>query len=96
VAACERIEPGQHKVYNLGGTTTTSLAELVALIEEVVGKPALLDRQPDQPGDVPVTVADITGAAGDLGYAPTTKIEGGVRAFWRWVQEEDRAGRPIA
>jgi UDP-glucuronate 4-epimerase len=96
VAACERIEPGSHNIYNLGGTTTTSLAELVALIEEVVGKSALLDRQPDQPGDVPITFADITGAARDLGYAPETKIEDGVRAFWRWVQEEDRAGRPIA
>ena len=96
VAACERIEPGSHNIYNLGGTTTTSLAELVALIEEVVGKSALLDRQPDQPGDVPITFADITGAARDLGYAPATKIEDGVRSFWRWVQEEDRAGRPIA
>ncbi len=85
-----------HQIYNLGGTTTTSLAELVALIEEVVGKSALLDRQPDQPGDVPITFADITGAARDLGYAPATRIEDGVRAFWRWVQEEDRAGRPIA
>ena len=96
VAACERIDAGQHQIYNLGGTGTTSLAELVALIEKVVGRAALLDRQPDQPGDVPVTFADITGASRDLGYAPTTSLEDGVRAFWRWVQDEDRAGRPIA
>jgi UDP-glucuronate 4-epimerase len=94
VAACERVEPGAYNIYNLGGTTTTSLAELVGLIERVVGCEALLDRQPDQPGDVPVTYADITNAARDLGYAPTTTVEDGVRAFWRWVQEGDR-GRPI-
>jgi UDP-glucuronate 4-epimerase len=96
VAACERIEPRTFSIYNLGGTATTSLAELVALIENVVGKPAMLDRQADQPGDVPVTYADITSAARDLGYAPTTKLEDGVRAFWRWVQEEDSAGLPSA
>jgi UDP-glucuronate 4-epimerase len=100
VAACERIAPGQHRIYNLGGTSTTSLADLVAVIERVVGKPATLDRQPDQPGDVPITFADITNAARDLGYAPTTGIEDGVRAFWRWFQggstDGERLGRPIA
>ncbi|HWM88453.1 MAG TPA: NAD-dependent epimerase/dehydratase family protein [Kofleriaceae bacterium] len=96
VAACERARPGAHAIYNLGGTATTSLARLVAIIEEVVGRSALLDRQPDQPGDVPITFADITGAARDLDYAPATRIEDGVREFWRWVQEEERVGRPIA
>ena len=97
IASCERIEPGAYNIYNLGGTRTSSLAELVALIEMVVGKKALLDRQPDQPGDVPVTFADITNAARDLDYAPSTSLEDGVRAFWRWIQEEEeRAGRPIA
>jgi UDP-glucuronate 4-epimerase len=95
VAACERALPASYNIYNLGGTTTTSLAELVALIERVVGREALLDRQPDQPGDVPVTYADITNAARDLGYGPTTSVEDGVRAFWRWVQEDGRVGRPI-
>jgi UDP-glucuronate 4-epimerase len=95
VAACERVEPGAYGIYNLGGTATTSLAELVALIERVVGRKALLDHQPDQPGDVPITFADITGAARDLGYAPATSLEDGIRAFWRWIQAEERVGRPI-
>jgi UDP-glucuronate 4-epimerase len=96
VASCERIRPGAFHIYNLGGTATTSLADLVALIERVIGKKALLDRQTDQPGDVPLTFADITNAARDLGYAPTTSLEDGVREFWLWVQEaEDRVGRPI-
>jgi len=86
VAAVERVEPGAYRVYNLGGTATTSLAELVALIEQVVGKPAILDRQPWQPGDVPVTYADITNAARDLAYAPTTTIRDGLERFWAWYR----------
>lgn len=93
VAACERIAPDTFSIYNLGGTATTSLSELVAIVERVVGKPALLDRQPIQPGDVPVTFADITNAARDLGYRPTTGVEDGVREFWTWYQAS--APRPI-
>lgn len=94
VAACERVQPGHFSTYNLGGTQTTSLSELVEIVERVVGKPALLDRQPMQPGDVPVTFADITNAARDLGYAPTTGVEDGVRAFWRWAQRADARPMP--
>jgi UDP-glucuronate 4-epimerase len=86
VAAVERSAPARLAVYNLGGTTTTSLAELVATCERVVGKPARLERRPLPPGDVPVTYADITGSARDLGYAPTTGVEEGVRAFWDWYR----------
>ncbi len=87
VAACERVEPGRYTVYNLGGTVTTSLAELIAIIEDVVGRPAVIDRQPLQPGDVPITYADVTRAAGDLGYAPTTSVRDGVARFWAWYRE---------
>jgi UDP-glucuronate 4-epimerase len=88
VAACERIAAGNYTIYNLGGTKTTSLAELVEVVERVVGKPALLDRQPPQPGDVPITFADITNAARDLGYAPATGLEAGVSAFWDWYRAQ--------
>lgn len=82
VAACERIRPGAFSIYNLGGTATTSLAELVTLIERVVGKPAILDRQPPQPGDVPLTFADITNAARDLGYSPRIDLPTGLERYW--------------
>jgi UDP-glucuronate 4-epimerase len=88
VAACERVRSGAFAIYNLGGTRTTSLAELVAILERVVGKPATIDRKPDQPGDVPVTYADITHAARDLGYAPTTTVEDGIRSFWTWYRSQ--------
>ena len=52
VAAIERIEPGRFELINLGGTQTLGLGELVELIERTVGQRAVLDRQPNQPGDV--------------------------------------------
>lgn len=84
VAACERVEPGRFQPYNIGGEKTTSLAELVALIEEVVGKPARIRRLPPQPGDVPLTFADIDRARRDLSYQPTTPLAEGLARFWRW------------
>ena len=85
-AAIERVAPAALNVYNLGGSGTVSLRELVATVERVVGKPAIVNWEPDQPGDVPVTCADITRAARDLDYAPQTKLEAGIDAFWRWYQ----------
>jgi UDP-glucuronate 4-epimerase len=86
VAACERIAPGQLRTYNLGGTATTSLSELVALIEKTVGKKARLRREPPQPGDVLLTYADVTRARRDLDYQPTTPLPEGLARFWDWYR----------
>lgn len=86
VAAIERARPGRFDIYNLGGTRTVSLAELIAAIERTVGKSAVVQREPMQPGDVPVTFADITNSARDLGYAPTTALEDGLVRFWDWYR----------
>lgn len=91
LAACERVEPGRFNLYNLGGTVTTSLSELIAVIEETVGKKAIIDRQPLQRGDVPVTYADVTRAARDLVYAPTTSVREGVARFWAWYRQHRMA-----
>ncbi len=90
-AACERVEPGAYNVYNLGGTHTTTLAELVDTIGRVTGLAMTIDRQPDQPGDVPITFADITNAKRDLGYEPTTDLTTGITAFWQWYQAQRAA-----
>jgi len=87
VASIERVEPASWNIYNLGNTQTVSLAEMIATIEDVVGKRAIVERQPDRPGDVPITFADVSRAARDLGYAPTVSLPDGVRAFWQWYQE---------
>lgn len=86
VAAVERVVPGAYEIINLGGTQTISLAELVALIEGIVGKRAVIDRQPDQPGDVPITFANIDRARAALGYTPTTRPDAGIARYWEWLQ----------
>lgn len=88
LAACDL--PLRFDILNLGGAHTTSLAELVALLEDALGVEAVLDRQPAQPGDVPLTSADVTHAGEVLGYAPRTPIRSGVRKFADWVLGEGR------
>ena len=88
VAAIERVANGQFEIFNLGGTATVSLAELVAKIERVVGKQALIDRQAEQPGDVPITFANVERARLALGYEPTTRIDDGIERYWVWAQQQ--------
>ena len=88
VAACD--VPLRFDVLNLGGAQTTSLAELVTLLEETLGVRAILDRQPAQPGDVPLTSADVTHAGEVLGYRPGTPIRAGLRKFAEWIKGEGR------
>jgi UDP-glucuronate 4-epimerase len=85
VAAIQTVTPGQFEIVNLGGTQTIALRELIATIERVVGKPATIVTQPDQPGDVPLTYADITKARALLGYAPSTPLELGITRFHAWL-----------
>jgi UDP-glucuronate 4-epimerase len=86
VAAIERVRPGAYELINLGGTHTISLRELVSLLESVIGKPATIDWQPMQLGDVPVTYANIDRARGLLGYEPTTRPDAGLARYWAWRQ----------
>ena len=74
-----------HAIYNLGGSRTTTLADLVAMLEERLGRRASLDRQPDQAGDVPITYADVSLAERALGYAPKVPIEEGLSRFCAWL-----------
>jgi len=85
VASIDRCTPAAHRVYNLGGSRTTTLSALITLLETDLGKKAILDRQPNQPGDVPLTSADVTRAGAELGYAPQVPIEEGLTRFCRWL-----------
>ncbi len=80
-------QPPGHEIYNLGESETTTLAELVALIEEATGRRADLERLPDQPGDVRRTFADISRARAMLGYAPSTSVREGIPRFVEWFRE---------
>ncbi len=76
--------PLGYDVINLGEQDTISLRDLISLIEENLGKKAKIDQQPDQPGDVPLTFADISRARERLGYDPQVKVQEGVRRFVDW------------
>jgi UDP-glucuronate 4-epimerase len=91
VAAIERVAPKAYELINLGGTRTISLKELIEAVERVVGKKASIDAQPMQPGDVPVTYANIDRARALLAYQPTTLVEDGIARQWEWVQRTKNA-----
>ena len=73
-----------HEIFNLGESQTIELKELISLIERSLDMHAVIDRQPMQPGDVPITYADITKARDLLGYDPKTKIADGIPKFVEW------------
>ena len=83
ILACTQQNFG-YEIFNLGESQTVTLSRLIELLEAALGKKAVLDRQPLQPGDVPVTFADITKARARLGYAPRVKIEQGIPQFVSW------------
>jgi UDP-glucuronate 4-epimerase len=74
-------------IFNLGESQTVPLRKLISLIEEALGKKAHVEELPDQPGDVPITYADITKARRLLGYDPKVGIEEGVGRFVRWFRD---------
>ncbi len=73
-----------YEIINLGESHTTTLADLVRHISTAMGVEPKIDRYPDQPGDVPITFANVDKAKELLGYNPTTLVEEGVRHFVEW------------
>jgi len=73
--------------FNIGGGARVRLDRLLQLIAEALGRELRIERRPDQPGDVPVTAADLRRAERDLGYRPQVGIEDGIRRFARWYEE---------
>jgi UDP-glucuronate 4-epimerase len=85
IMACVRGRFG-YEIFNLGNSNTIELRRLVGLIESALGRKAVIERRPEQPGDVPVTFADVSKARRMLGYEPKTKIEQGIGKFVEWFQ----------
>jgi UDP-glucuronate 4-epimerase len=88
LAALDRCVEGNLRLYNLGGSGTTTLAELIRHIEAALGKAAIPDRRPEQPGDVQMTCADVTLAGRELDFAPRVAIGEGIARFVRWYLAE--------
>lgn len=87
LAAADYTEQSAFEVFNLGGAATTTLNELVALVEAAAGKKAAIRQMDNQPGDVPLTYADVTKAERLLGYRPETAIREGVARYVEWYRE---------
>ncbi len=85
VMACTQKEFG-FEIFNLGESETVRLDRLIGLLEAALGKQAIIDRQPSQPGDVPLTFADISKSRAKLGYNPRIKIEQGITLFIDWFR----------
>ena len=86
VIACTQREFG-FEIFNLGESQTVKLSALIALLEGALGKRAVIDRQALQPGDVPITFADISKARRMLGYQPQVKVEKGIPLFVDWFRK---------
>ncbi|CAN5815774.1 GDP-mannose 4,6-dehydratase [soil metagenome] len=76
-------------VFNLGESETIELRELIAGIEQALGRKATINLLPEQPGDVPITCADISKARRLLGYHPTTPLRVGLPKFVEWFLEKE-------
>jgi UDP-glucuronate 4-epimerase len=77
-------------VFNLGNSHAVTVLELVRLLEKTLGKRATLDFRPAQPGDVPLTWADISKTRQCLGYEPSVTLEEGLQRFQAWRSHAER------
>jgi UDP-glucuronate 4-epimerase len=78
------------EIFNLGGAETTSLADLVRWLAEELAVEPRIEYLPDQPGDVPITYADVSKAERLLGYSPKVPIREGLKRFVAWYVEKNR------
>jgi UDP-glucuronate 4-epimerase len=76
-----------YQIYNIGNHQPVELLKLIQVLEQKIGRKAIMKWLPMQPGDVPVTYADIDKLAGAIGYRPKTSIEEGVGRFVDWYRD---------
>jgi len=80
-------------IFNLGESETIQLKDLIVAIENALGKRARINQLPEQPGDMPLTFADISKARKLLGYKPTTRLSEGLPNFIDWFLDNQRTAR---
>lgn len=87
VSAAAAYDDSEFEQFNLGGSATTQLSELIQMIEAALGKKAVIEQLPEQSGDVPKTYADISKAQKLLGYQARTDIRSGIRKYVDWYKQ---------
>jgi UDP-glucuronate 4-epimerase len=88
IAAVDRpAMPGEHRIYNFGNHRPEGLLDFIGVLEQLLGRRVLKQFLPMQPGDVPMSYADIETARRDLGFEPKTTIQTGLAAFIEWYAQ---------
>jgi nucleoside-diphosphate-sugar epimerase len=82
------IQPLGCETINLGGDRPVKIRDIIAMVEELTGRKAVIEQQPAHPADVPATWADISKARKLLHWEPQTKLEDGVSQLVRWYRAE--------
>lgn len=85
IMAAMTYDQSIYEIINIGNNRPVKLSELIEVIEKVLHKKATINRLPEQPGDVPVTFANIEKAKTLLHYEPTTSLEEGIDQFYQWM-----------
>ncbi|MBI2338907.1 MAG: GDP-mannose 4,6-dehydratase [Deltaproteobacteria bacterium] len=83
----KKTDRPKYDIFNLGESATTSVLELIKLLEEATGITAKKEFLPPQPGDVPITYADVAKSKNILGYNPRTPIREGIKKFVEWYRK---------
>jgi UDP-glucuronate 4-epimerase len=87
--AIERVQG--YEIINLGEAQTTALSDLIARLEALLGKKAVIEEAPEQPGDVRLTCADVSKAKRLLGYDPSVSVAEGLARFVDWYRRPEEA-----
>lgn len=74
------------EIFNLGGSATTTLSEMISTLEAELDNKAIINQMPEQPGDVPRTYADISKSKEYLGYSPETPFREGIKRYVEWYK----------
>lgn len=87
IKALDKLPSENYRLYNLGNNKPIKLMYYISILEKLIGKKAVINILPMQPGDMPDTCANIENAVSGLGYAPHTNVETGLVNFVKWYKE---------
>lgn len=90
IEAAIDYDQSDFEIINIGNHQAVTLTELIHSIEKICGKQAIIDRQPEQAGDVPQTYADISKAEKLLNYHPKTELKTGLLRFYEWYLDNQK------
>ena len=91
LAALDRPpESAGHRLYNLGGSRSEEIRDVIALFEKALGRKAVIELKPGEPGDMPETAADIDATTRDFGWTPKVTVQQGIPLFVDWFKEYNR------